>query len=48
MRHSAMALLFGSLFFLSPVQAATVNVEVLQGDLEHPWSLAFLPDNRGC
>ncbi|SPW40030.1 aldose sugar dehydrogenase [Escherichia coli] len=26
---------------------ATVNVEVLQDKLDHPWSLAFLPDNHG-
>ncbi|MDI4745818.1 PQQ-dependent sugar dehydrogenase, partial [Salmonella enterica subsp. enterica serovar Kentucky] len=26
---------------------APVNVEVLQTRLDHPWSLAFLPDNRG-
>lgn len=45
MRRSATIL--GSLFFLSSAQAATVNVEVLQTDLEHPWSLAFLPDNDG-
>lgn len=27
--------------------AAAVKVEVLQTKLDHPWSLAFLPDNRG-
>ncbi|WAD32749.1 PQQ-dependent sugar dehydrogenase [Citrobacter braakii] len=27
--------------------AAAVEVEVLQTKLDHPWSLAFLPDNRG-
>ena len=47
MRRSATALFIGSLFFLSSAQAATVNVEVLQDNLEHPWSLAFLPDNNG-
>ncbi|XPE61471.1 PQQ-dependent sugar dehydrogenase [Shigella flexneri] len=26
---------------------ATVNVEVLQEKLDHPWVLAFLPDNHG-
>ena len=26
---------------------ATVNVEVLQDKLDHPWALAFLPDNHG-
>ncbi len=24
-----------------------VKVEVLQNKLDHPWSLAFLPDNKG-
>lgn len=28
-------------------QAQDVNVEVLQSKLDHPWSLAFLPDNQG-
>lgn len=27
--------------------AAAAEVEVLQTKLDHPWSLAFLPDNRG-
>lgn len=27
-------------------KAQDVNVEVLQRDLDHPWSLAFLPDNK--
>ena len=27
--------------------AVAVKVEVLQTKLDHPWSLAFLPDNRG-
>lgn len=38
------------LLFLSvPVWAepAAVKVDVLQGKLDHPWSLAFLPDNHG-
>ena len=26
---------------------ATVNVEALQDKLDHPWALAFLPDNHG-
>ena len=26
---------------------ATVNVEVLQDKLDHPWALAFFPDNHG-
>lgn len=28
------------------VQAVEYSVEVVVGDLEHPWSLAFLPDGR--
>lgn len=24
-----------------------VKVEVLQNRLDHPWSMAFLPDNKG-
>ena len=27
--------------------AAQERVEVLQNQLEHPWALAFLPDDRG-
>lgn len=27
--------------------AARERVEVLQNQLEHPWALAFLPDDRG-
>lgn len=27
--------------------AAGVNVDVLQSKLDHPWSLAFLPDHKG-
>lgn len=34
-----------SLALLSPY-AAAVKVEILQTKLDHPWSLAFLPDNR--
>ncbi|WP_435930609.1 PQQ-dependent sugar dehydrogenase [Dryocola sp. BD613] len=29
------------------VQAAEVKVDVLQSKLDHPWSLAFLPANKG-
>jgi len=35
------------LCFSSVVHAAEVKVEVLQSKLDHPWSLAFLPDNKG-
>ena len=34
-------------FALFSTYAAAVKVEVLQTKLDHPWSLAFLPDNRG-
>ena len=39
-----------SFALLSPFAGAelsAVKVEVLQTKLDHPWSLAFLPDNRG-
>lgn len=39
-----------SIALLSPYASAelpAVKVEVLQTKLDHPWSLAFLPDNRG-
>jgi glucose/arabinose dehydrogenase len=39
----ATGLLIGSGF----LQAADVKVDVLQSKLDHPWSLAFLPDNKG-
>ena len=48
MRRSSLIPL--SLFFLSAsVMAApgAVKVDVLQTKLDHPWSLAFLPDNQG-
>ena len=33
---------------LLPMAAmAAPRVEVLQDNLDHPWSLAFLPDNEG-
>ncbi|MFL4413315.1 PQQ-dependent sugar dehydrogenase [Citrobacter portucalensis] len=34
-------------FALLSSYAAAEKVEVLQTKLDHPWSLAFLPDNRG-
>lgn len=47
-------LLFATTFLLTSTlltstfaQAAGVNVDVLQSKLDHPWSLAFLPDNKG-
>ncbi len=42
------ASVLAALLFVSvSVQAQDVNVEVLQSKLDHPWSLAFLPDNQG-
>ena len=38
------ALLLSFSLLAAPV---AVNVEVLQNRLDHPWSLAFLPDNKG-
>lgn len=42
-------LLIPALFVAVPLFAAPapVKVEVLQTKLDHPWSLAFLPDNKG-
>src|SRR5699024_8151583 len=41
---SFISLLFSPLLFATP---AAVKVEVLQTKLDHPWALAFLPDNQG-
>lgn len=47
MRLMRAALLFGSVLSGSlPVLAADVQVQVLQDKLDHPWSVAFLPDNH--
>lgn len=35
------------LFSASVSWAADIKVEVLQSKLDHPWSLAFLPDSKG-
>ena len=40
------ALTSGALSCSSLALAADVAVEVLQDNLSHPWSVAFLPDNR--
>ncbi|MGL4723691.1 MAG: PQQ-dependent sugar dehydrogenase [Scandinavium sp.] len=47
MPRFALSLLLGSLILSPVLQAAEVQVEVLQRKLDHPWSLAFLPDNQG-
>ncbi|MDN4130340.1 MULTISPECIES: PQQ-dependent sugar dehydrogenase [Pantoea] len=39
-------LLSGALLFSSPLWASDLKVEVLQDKLDHPWSVAFLPDNQ--
>ena len=41
--------LIATAFLFAPVLAcaAGVNVDVLQSKLDHPWSLAFLPDDKG-
>ena len=39
--------LLSSLFFLSPLYAEPLKVEILQNKLDHPWAMAFLPDNGG-
>lgn len=47
MRLMRAALLFGSLLSSGlPALAADVQVQVLQDNLNHPWSVAFLPDNH--
>ncbi|MDF7657468.1 PQQ-dependent sugar dehydrogenase [Erwiniaceae bacterium L1_54_6] len=47
MRLLQAALLFGSaLSYSLPALAADVQVQVLQEKLDHPWSVAFLPDNH--
>ena len=47
MHRSAAALVIPAIFLSASVVAAPapVKVEVLQTKLDHPWSLAFLPDD---
>nr|MBA2815021.1 hypothetical protein [Candidatus Pantoea persica] len=40
------ALLLGGALTTLPSLAAEVQVQVLQDKLNHPWSVAFLPDNQ--
>ncbi|KNC08868.1 hypothetical protein AC791_09230 [Klebsiella sp. RIT-PI-d] len=47
MRRLATLSIVSSLLFISPLNAQSLNVEVLQNKLDHPWSMAFLPDNSG-
>lgn len=47
-RFPSRALLAAGLLLSSGLlHAADVKVDVLQSKLDHPWSLAFLPDNKG-
>lgn len=46
MRLLPVALLLGVFSYHSSSQAAEVQVQVLQDKLDHPWSVAFLPDNQ--
>ena len=50
MRYATFALLLGTLFATAAVQAQVrkIDVEVVQDRLDHPWSLAFLPDGQGA
>lgn len=47
MRRAFLTLTLSSLLYVTSAQSAEVNVQMLQDKLEHPWSLAFLPDDRG-
>ncbi|MGP3591091.1 PQQ-dependent sugar dehydrogenase [Vagococcus sp. WN89Y] len=47
MRRFPLLLSFVLLSFTALAAPAPVKVEVLQTKLDHPWSLAFLPDNQG-
>lgn len=40
-------LLAGATLLSQSVFAEKVTVEVLQGELDHPWAVAFMPDNKG-
>lgn len=46
MRLLPVALLLGALSYAHSTLAADVHVQVLQDKLDHPWSVAFLPDNQ--
>ncbi|KGT93673.1 PQQ-dependent sugar dehydrogenase [Enterobacter cancerogenus] len=46
MRLLPVALLLGALSYVHSTLAADVQVQVLQDKLDHPWSVAFLPDNQ--
>lgn len=44
---AATLLLTSTLLTSTLAQAAGINVDVLQTKLDHPWSLTFLPENKG-
>ncbi|MGK3129968.1 PQQ-dependent sugar dehydrogenase [Pantoea sp. C8B4] len=46
MRLLPVALLLGAMSYAHSTLAADVQVQVLQDKLDHPWSVAFLPDNQ--
>ncbi|HAU5565626.1 TPA: PQQ-dependent sugar dehydrogenase [Serratia fonticola] len=46
MRLLPVALMLGALSYAHSTLAADVQVQVLQDKLDHPWSVAFLPDNQ--
>lgn len=47
MRSSVLSLFLGAVLFSAMASATETRVEVLQRKLDHPWSLAFLPENQG-
>lgn len=47
MPRLAISLLLAAFLVTPAAFAAGVQVEVLQRKLDHPWSMAFLPDNKG-
>jgi len=47
MQRVALSVLLATLIASPGLYAADVKVEVLQRKLDHPWSMAFLPDNKG-
>ena len=49
--HRSSLIFLPALFFpfslLAAPDADAVKVDVVQNRLDHPWSMAFLPDNKG-
>lgn len=46
MLKTTLSLLFGALLFGFSLHASAYRIETVTEGLEHPWSLAFLPDGR--